>query len=140
MEEIEYAQAFALAQQHRQGRHVSHLAVGLGIGDADLANGVDVVVRDDAFPPVQALVEHVPVNVLAVGLQSGAHLVGVDGEVFAVDLVQDRFVYEFLPDDLPCTRHLHPQFTTQSRISLTGATRTKSPSNARIPAISRTMT
>ena len=62
-------------------------------------NGVDVVVRYDAFPLVQALAEHVPVNVLTVGLQSGAHLVGVDREVFAVDLVQDRFVDEFLPDD-----------------------------------------
>lgn len=48
-EEVEYPQAFALAQQARQGRHVSHLAVGLGIGDADPATGASVLGRDDAF-------------------------------------------------------------------------------------------
>lgn len=38
-------------------------------------------------------------NVLTGGLQFGAQLGGVDREILAVDVVQDRFVDGFPPDD-----------------------------------------
>lgn len=119
-EKVEYPQAFALAQQDRQGRHVSHLAVGLGIGDA---NGADVLVRDDAFPLVQALVESVPVNVVTVGLQSACTLsvlIERCSRSISTRAALCTGFFRFLPDDFQRNSDiggsLHPGYTSAKQV------------------------